>query len=1020
MKKILYFFLGMIFLLVVAAFALPIIFKDDIKAAIDKKIAENLNAQVNFKADDFSVNLFQDFPNLSISQANFSIVGKEPFLGDTLMSAKSFRASLDIMSVITGDEIRVNGVYLDKLRMFARVNKEAKANWDIVKPQPTDTTKKPEKEPSKLKIAIKEWKVTDAMVVYDDKTLPTFVKIEGLNHKGKGNLDADLFDLITETTVNKFSADYAGTNYMDEKKIDANVTLGMDMKNSKYTFKENKFKVNDFELNMDGFIAMPDTNIQMDIKYKTLKNEFKTLLSLVPGAYSKSFEKVKTAGTVQFDGDVKGVYNAKQMPGFHLNLKVADANFQYPDLPTAVTNIALDLKINNDNGVIDETLVDLQKFHMDLGANPVDARLLLKGLTNMDIDADVKAKMNLADVMKMFPVAGLDLRGLFNIDAKAKGIYNAATKAMPSLSAGMTLVNGYVKSSSFPQPLENLQVKASASSDGTPKNSQFNLEDFKMVLENEPFEAHAFVSDFDDINFKVKAKGAIDLTKITKIYPLENMKLSGRVSADLQTEGKKSYIDAKLYDKIPTSGTLGLQNFVYETKEMPAVKITNAKMSFTPKEMILSQFDGFAGKSDMHMEGTMENYMAYIFKNETIKGQLNFKSDNFDVNEWMKDAPTDGKSAPESAPLTVVPIPLNVDFLLHSSIKTVKYDKISMDNMHGDVIVKDGTVRIDKAVFNTLGGEVSMSGVYDAKDIKNPAFDFDFGVKDMVIKEAAKNFITVAKFAPLAEQMIGKFTTKFKLKGGLGQDMMPLFSSLTGGGLISVVESTLSDVTILNKLADVTKLVDLKSMKISDLIMKAEVKDGRVSYEPFDVKAGQYMMNISGSGGLDGTLGYLLKMDVPAGAAGVAANQALSQLTGQASSGSDKIPLNINVGGNYKSPTFKIGKGDMKNQAQGLVKAKSDEVKKQLTQEFDKAKDEAQAKAKAELDKVKAEAEAKAKAELDKLKNEAENKIKAEIDRLANEKLKRAADSLRKIAEDKAKGQLKDQIKNRIPGIKFP
>ena len=58
MKKLLYILLGLILLLVIAAVAIPIIFKDDIKAAIDEQLEASVNADVVFDVDNLNISLF--------------------------------------------------------------------------------------------------------------------------------------------------------------------------------------------------------------------------------------------------------------------------------------------------------------------------------------------------------------------------------------------------------------------------------------------------------------------------------------------------------------------------------------------------------------------------------------------------------------------------------------------------------------------------------------------------------------------------------------------------------------------------------------------------------------------------------------------------------------------------------------------------------------------------------------------------------------------------------------------------
>ena len=70
--------------LIVAAFTIPYLFKDQIKAKISQTINESVDAKVNFKEADLS--LFKNFPNANISIQKLTIINKAPFEGDTLMA----------------------------------------------------------------------------------------------------------------------------------------------------------------------------------------------------------------------------------------------------------------------------------------------------------------------------------------------------------------------------------------------------------------------------------------------------------------------------------------------------------------------------------------------------------------------------------------------------------------------------------------------------------------------------------------------------------------------------------------------------------------------------------------------------------------------------------------------------------------------------------------------------------------------------------------------------------------------
>jgi hypothetical protein len=190
----------------------------------------------------------------------------------------------------------------------------------------------------------------------------------------------------------------------------------MDMKASKYTFKENEFKLNALVFGLDGFVAMPKEDIDMDIKFLAKKASFKEFLSLIPGIYTKDFADVKTAGNLAFNGYAKGTYNDKMMPAFGLTLKV--------------DNINIDLSVSNKDGVPDNTITNIKKFHIEMAGNPVDVRMLITTpVSDANIDGTVKGKVDLNSVKDIIPMEKDEkLNGVITADLVLKGRMSSIEK----------------------------------------------------------------------------------------------------------------------------------------------------------------------------------------------------------------------------------------------------------------------------------------------------------------------------------------------------------------------------------------------------------------------------------------------------------------------------------------------------------------------------------------------------------------------------------------------------------------
>jgi hypothetical protein len=406
---------GVLFLILLIA---PFIFKDKIIAKIKTEANNNLNAKLDF--GDFDLSLIRSFPNLSVNIQDLSIINLAPFNGDTLVYAKDFGLTIDIMSVIRGSEIKIKKINIDGPVMHFLVNKDGKVNWDIAKAGPD--SKEPS-QPSSFKASLNKYSIKDGFIVYDDQTMPFILRLEGVNHTGTGDFTQDLFTLNTKTEIKKADLAYGGVYYISKATADIDAALDMDMKNMKFTFKENKILLNELQLGLDGWLAMPDTNIDMSLTFNAAKSDFRNFISIVPAMFSESFKDIKTSGKMAFDGFVKGRYNGASMPGFGANLKIDNGMFKYPSLPSSVNNIFVDLAVNNPDGNPDHTFINLSKFHIEMNNDPFDAKLVLKSpVSDPDINAFMKGKIDLSGIQKFMPLEkGTSLSGIITADITAIG-----------------------------------------------------------------------------------------------------------------------------------------------------------------------------------------------------------------------------------------------------------------------------------------------------------------------------------------------------------------------------------------------------------------------------------------------------------------------------------------------------------------------------------------------------------------------------------------------------------------------
>lgn len=920
---------GFIVLLLAAALILPAVFKDDIRAAIDKELAKSVNADVLFETDDFSLSLFRNFPNVTVTMDNLGVVNRAPFAGEVLFATERFEVEVNIADILFGDQMRVKGISLIRPVINVKVNEAGQANYDIMIPSEDTVTTE---ESEDFSFGIDHWEVVDGDLTYDDKTIPFQLKLVGLNHSGSGDFTQDVFDLRTKTQADSVSTSFDGTEYLTDKRAEIEAVISISEEYTKYTFKENAVKINDFAMAFDGWFKMNENDFGMDINFRSPENSFKSILSLVPGMYTKDFDKIETSGDLAFNGFVKGTYSEQQMPAFNVNLKVNDAMFKYPDLPTAVNNINMDLLIDNKDGVVDNTVIDLKKLHLDFGNNPVDARALITKIYPTNVDAAVSAKLNLAELNQMFPMEGLAMRGNYSVDLKAKGVYDSLKKTIPAIDAAMALTNGYVKSSEFPIPMEDVHFTADIkNASGRLEETVIHVNDFAMIMDKEKFQANLVLENPDNYTWDLTAKGGVDLANITKIFPIEGMTLAGKVNADLKTKGKYSDLQAERYERLPTSGSASLRDFRYATKDLPEVTLAKASMVFDPKKIEIKDVDGKVGRSDFRVNGAIHNYIGYVLGKETIKGTVNLNSNLLDLNEFMTD--TEEAETADTTSYGVIPIPSNIDFVMKSDVKRVNLMDFNITNATGEVIIRNGVADLSGLRFNMLGGQFVVNGTYNTRDLAHPKYDLGLKIENVSIRQAANASSLVQSYAPIAGLATGNFSTDFKISGELLQNMMPNLTTVNGSGLIKIAQAALKDSKLISGITSLTKLDNTSEVSLKDVLMSASIQNGKLSVKPFDVKFGDYKTTVAGSTGLDGKLDYTLKMDVPAGKLGTQFNNLISQYSGGKSDPNSNIPLSIGIGGAYNNPSFSLVSAEQKEQVKEAVTAAAKEEGTKAIQE---------------------------------------------------------------------------------------
>ena len=942
MAKILKYGLLVVLLIFLILLLVPWLFKDDIFKRVQAEANNNLKGELVI--EDLSLSLIRHFPNLSLGLSGLSYTNAAPFEGQQLFAIGEIRAKLDLMSVISGDQIKVKEIAIIDPTISAAILEDGAANYNIMKATEdvadVETNSDAQGEGS-FNLGIDRFIIENMNVVFNDQQTGVYTAIENGQLKLSGNFSDQDVQMVVKSTMDAFTVAMGGTNYLNKVAVDANLDAAYNQASGKLTLGQNEVALNNLKLVFEGWVQSMEDAMDMDITFSAPNTEFKEVLSLIPAVYMNDYADVKTSGSFAISGNVTGQYGPEDAdyPGFDLALNVNNGRFQYPDLPSSVENINVNTQISHQQGDLDKTVVDMKQASMNIANNPFSAKLLLKHpMSDPMVDASVKTTLN--------------------------------------------------------------------------------------------------------------------LNELTQVVPVEDVALHGIIYADAFVKGSMTQFEGGDYENVDAGGWMAFKGFNAQTTSFKKdVEIDTAYMSVSPQEFKLPVLQSRIGKSDFNGSGKLDNLLTYALHDDTLRGQFALHSAFIDVSELMNAMAEEEQQAENesvadtaavgSASSEVPAIPGNLDLVLKMDADKVLYNDLNMEQVTGKLTIANAMAKLDRFEMDVLQGRLRMDGVYSTPE-NVPFVKANFEIKKMDAKSAFTGLNTVQTFAPVAQSTTGSFSTKFSYQGALNDDLSPNLASIKAKGNLYTL-GLMVQPELMQTVAEILNNTNYEKIRFQDSDLGFEINDGRINISPAKLFVGDLKAEFSGSHGLDQTMDYHLKTNVPIDK--IDLPKELKDL-GLASG---TIPVEFKIGGTLDKPTVKpvfgdaVGVKDLinnvidnvvtkaKDSATDLVNAEAEkqiaDAKKQADEMMRQAVEQAaqvKAEASKQADALKKEArkqaddlikeakgdvfkEAAAKIAADQLVKKADKQIDAleakantQADNVVNEARKQA-DAIIKEAEEKAK-----------------
>jgi hypothetical protein len=438
---------------------LPVLFADRIAARVKTEVNRSLDARVDWQGA--GLGLFGNFPNLTLRLDDLTAVGVGKFEGDTLAAVRQLRVVLDLASALRSavggsSPVVVRAVELDRPRLSLVALEDGTANWDIAR---EDSAAGPGAPGRPLAVSLRRFAIDSGVIRLDNRAAKLRASLLGLDQTLSGDFGNDQAAVETRAHADSVTLAFAGIPYLNQVRLDLTMNANADMARKSFALREGSgIRLNELLLAVSGTVTSAGDRLGLDLAFGAPKTDFKHILSLVPAVYAKDFQSVQTTGALLVSGRVKGEYGDDAFPSFSLRTRVDGATFRYPDLPLPARDIALDLALTNPGGSADSTVVNLSRFHVVLGQNPLDAVLRLRTpISDPDVDARVNGTVDLADLRRTIKLDRVnELTGSIAADAAVRTRMSWVDKGEYDRVAARGTIDIRdlsVKSEAFPRPL---------------------------------------------------------------------------------------------------------------------------------------------------------------------------------------------------------------------------------------------------------------------------------------------------------------------------------------------------------------------------------------------------------------------------------------------------------------------------------------------------------------------------------------------------------------------------------------
>lgn len=458
--KIIGIIIGVFVLLIVAAvITLSIMFPPEkIKAMILPHIEKAVGRSVEVEGAGLT---FYPIFGIKIKGLSVANTDREGFSDDPFLTLDEFLVKVKVAPLFQ-KRLDINAIILDKPSILLEVDRMGSFNYDDLAFMKPKEGKEPEKEEPKeeapkagkpalpIPLTMEQFQIKQGRIVYHDMKAGRKIDIGEMNQRVDFSIDKKLKDVKStgelvlsgvSVITREISKPLTGFTITFSHDVGANVVEG------EAVINDVRLSLQKIYIALSGTVKNFNAEPALDLNIKTEKISIADVLAEIPVELFPDIAKLKAKGFIQLAMILSGTIDATGVPHIKGTFTLGEGHIQYADLPEAISDIRADISFTKNSLIISD-------FGFNLGKNPVMLKAHIVNFAQPEVDALVKATVNLDDLKNIIELPeGVSLSGVVKTDITAKGIVDPSDPMKMDIKGSIAVTNLRAKTPDVEKPM---------------------------------------------------------------------------------------------------------------------------------------------------------------------------------------------------------------------------------------------------------------------------------------------------------------------------------------------------------------------------------------------------------------------------------------------------------------------------------------------------------------------------------------------------------------------------------------